>query len=59
MAACGRSTEVIEAAGASDEDLLITLGDYVDRGPDSAGVVEWVMQRAMLAIWRRSAAIMS
>lgn len=28
-----------------DDDTLITLGDYIDRGPDSAGVVDWVMER--------------
>ncbi|WP_437229940.1 metallophosphoesterase family protein [Planctomicrobium sp. SH661] len=25
------------------DDLVITLGDYVDRGPDSKAVVQWVM----------------
>jgi len=28
------------------DDCLITLGDYVDRGPDSRGVLEWVLARA-------------
>ncbi|MFO0825937.1 MAG: metallophosphoesterase family protein [Gemmataceae bacterium] len=28
----------------TSEDVLITLGDYVDRGPDSRGVVERLMQ---------------
>ncbi len=28
-----------------DDDRLITLGDYVDRGPDSAGVLDWVIER--------------
>ena len=28
-----------------DDDLLITLGDYVDRGPNSKSVLEWVMER--------------
>jgi serine/threonine protein phosphatase 1 len=27
------------------EDLLITLGDYVDRGPDSRAVLEWLRER--------------
>jgi serine/threonine protein phosphatase 1 len=27
------------------EDLLVTLGDYVDRGPDSRAVVDWVIER--------------
>ena len=29
----------------SPDDLLITLGDYVDRGPDSAGVLDWLIAR--------------
>jgi serine/threonine protein phosphatase 1 len=31
---------VLEAAAPRPDDLLITLGDYVDRGPDSAGVLD-------------------
>jgi serine/threonine protein phosphatase 1 len=31
-----------------DDDLLITLGDYVDRGPDSRGVIDLLM-----SLWRR------
>ncbi len=27
------------------EDLLITLGDYVDRGPDSKSVLDWLIAR--------------
>ena len=27
------------------QDLLITLGDYVDRGPDSRGVLDWLVRR--------------
>ena len=30
------------------DDLLVTLGDYVDRGPDSRGVIE-----RLLSIFRR------
>jgi serine/threonine protein phosphatase 1 len=26
-------------------DTVITLGDYVDRGPDSAGVLDWLIER--------------
>ncbi len=29
------------------DDQLITLGDYVDRGPDSKGVVDWVIERTL------------
>ncbi|MEM7015260.1 MAG: metallophosphoesterase [Verrucomicrobiota bacterium] len=28
------------------EDRLITLGDVIDRGPNSNGVIEWLMARA-------------
>ena len=27
-----------------DDDLIITLGDYVDRGPDSRGVIERLLR---------------
>jgi serine/threonine protein phosphatase 1 len=39
---------VIEAAEVTDKDVVITLGDYVDRGPDSKAVVDWIMNRAYL-----------
>ena len=29
-----------------DDDQLITLGDYVDRGPDSRGVLNWLIERS-------------
>lgn len=29
----------------TDDDLLITLGDYVDRGPDSKSVLDWLIAR--------------
>jgi serine/threonine protein phosphatase 1 len=45
---CFRSLNtVIEAAGAGRDDVIITLGDYVDRGPNSAEVVDWVMRGAL------------
>lgn len=28
-----------------DNDLLVTLGDYVDRGPDTRGVLDWLIAR--------------
>lgn len=28
-----------------DDDQLITLGDYVDRGPNSCGVLNWLIER--------------
>jgi serine/threonine protein phosphatase 1 len=33
------------AVKLSPDDLLVTLGDYVDRGPDSAGVLDWLIER--------------
>lgn len=30
--------------GWSQDDRLVALGDYVDRGPDSRGVMEWAIQ---------------
>jgi len=33
--------DVVEAD--RDEDTLVFLGDYIDRGPDAAGVVEFVL----------------
>lgn len=32
--------------GFTPEDRLITLGDYVDKGPDVPGVLEWLCRRA-------------
>ncbi len=26
-----------------EDDVVVTLGDYVDRGPDSYGVIEWLL----------------
>ena len=36
---------LLEFVEVTDDDFLITLGDYVDRGPDSAGVLDWVVER--------------
>jgi serine/threonine protein phosphatase 1 len=33
------------AVELTPDDLLITLGDYVDRGPDSAAVLDWLIER--------------
>ena len=35
---------VVEAIGLDGEDRLVTLGDYVDRGPDSRAVVEQLLE---------------
>jgi len=31
---------LIEAVGPRPDDVIVTLGDYIDRGPDSRGVLE-------------------
>ena len=36
---------LVDFVGLSDDDRLITLGDYVDKGPDSAGVLDWLVSR--------------
>jgi serine/threonine protein phosphatase 1 len=41
MHGCSRALDVLlEAIAPQPEDTLITLGDYVDRGPDSKGVID-------------------
>jgi serine/threonine protein phosphatase 1 len=35
---------IIEAIQPTSEDTLVTLGDYVDRGPDSRGVLDCVIE---------------
>lgn len=34
---------VLKAAGVTREDTLIFLGDYIDRGPDSKGVISTIL----------------
>ncbi len=57
--------ELVEKAGLADGDLLIALGDLVDRGPDSASVLRFFKdqprrrslmgnhERKHLLAWRR------
>jgi serine/threonine protein phosphatase 1 len=33
----------MRAAQLSNGDRLVLLGDYIDRGPDSMGVIDWVL----------------
>ena len=35
---------LIEAIEPAEEDTLVLLGDYVDRGPDSRGVIDLLLQ---------------
>ena len=39
-------TSVIDAAAPARQDQLIFLGDYVDRGPDSRGVIDFLLALA-------------
>jgi serine/threonine protein phosphatase 1 len=42
---CLRSLEtMLEVVSPTAEDLVVTLGDYVDRGPDSKGVIESLLR---------------
>jgi serine/threonine protein phosphatase 1 len=36
---------LVAAVNLTPDDLLVTLGDYVDRGPDSAAVLDWLIER--------------
>ncbi len=41
---CLRSLEsLVHEVGLTSEDTLITLGDYVDRGPDTRGVIDFLL----------------
>ena len=43
---CFRALTTLAAAVPfSADDVLITLGDYVDRGPDSYAVLDWLIAR--------------
>lgn len=43
---CSSALRVLERELAfTDDDLLITLGDYVDRGPDTRSVIDWLIAR--------------
>src|SRR4029453_8768598 len=35
---------VVDALQPTSDDTLVTLGDYVDRGPDSRGVLDYVLE---------------
>jgi len=37
-------TTLVKSIGLHDDDTIITLGDYVDRGPDSALVVDFIIE---------------
>ncbi len=35
---------LLEAIRLSPEDTIVTLGDYINRGPDSRGVIERLIE---------------
>ena len=37
-------TTLMGAVPLSEGDRLVLLGDYIDRGPDSKGVIDWVLE---------------
>lgn len=42
---CLKSLEtMLEVVSPTEDDLLVTLGDYVDRGPDSKGVIDRLLR---------------
>ena len=43
---CYRSLAALEScAKITPDDRIVTLGDYVDRGPDSRSVIQWLIDR--------------
>lgn len=43
---CFTALQTLEREMAfKDDDLIITVGDYVDRGPDSKSVIDWLIAR--------------
>ncbi|MFP6881952.1 MAG: metallophosphoesterase family protein [Roseibacillus sp.] len=41
---CASLEALAEEAAFSGDDTIVTLGDYVDRGPDSRGVIDFLLQ---------------
>jgi serine/threonine protein phosphatase 1 len=37
---------LVDAVGLGPEDTLVTLGDYIDRGPNSRGALDWLIALA-------------
>ena len=36
---------MFELVQPTKDDLVVTLGDYVDRGPDSKGVIDFLLEK--------------
>ena len=43
--------KLVELVQPQSEDLIITLGDYVDRGPDSKGVLDYLIEQHKTGQW--------
>src|SRR6188474_582037 len=41
---------LVAAAGVTDDDDVVFVGDLVAKGPDSAGVVGWARERGAAAV---------
>lgn len=41
---CNALKTLVDHAGISKEDTIVTLGDYIDRGPDSKGVIDFLIK---------------
>ena len=41
-----QSTIIADAADIDGDKIIVTLGDYIDRGPASARTLDWLMQEA-------------
>lgn len=37
-------TTLLDCVRPKEDDLIVTLGDYVDRGPDSKGVIDFLLE---------------
>src|SRR5437773_9250836 len=43
---CSRALQaIVEAIQPAADDTLVLLGDYVDRGPDSRGVLDFLLEQ--------------
>lgn len=43
-------TDLLRAARVTDDDLLVSVGDLISKGPDSRGVMDWARSRPNLRI---------
>lgn len=49
---CIRSLDaLLEEVDTQQDDVLVTLGDYIDRGPDSKGVLDRLLENGGKSAW--------